>query len=101
MTICIFHALVSTALAKKSVLTGNPYLGITEHKTENGVYAVIVNYSDKPQSVGLKVRDGFEISEIYYGSTDTMEPYDAAVTISRADAADTIPYYIPNKYPPA
>lgn len=65
--------------AQKAVTSGNPYIGITEHPEENGVYAVLINYSGEPQACQLRGQNGYRIVRVDYGNIEQLAPYEAAV----------------------
>lgn len=70
----------------------NPYVGVTFHYEGNcdKCDAVLINYSDTEQEVGMTVESGYEVLEIYaaegIGSADkttveTLPPHEAAVVM--------------------
>ncbi len=77
------YKLYSKAFAEKiathEVTSSNKYIGTTLHPADDGVYCVMVNYSDNPQTTGIQIADAYEISEVYYGDINEVAPLDAAV----------------------
>ena len=75
----IYRRFFRNALAQRTVVSENPYVGVTEHPAEDGVYAVLVNYSGKAQHSGLRLGKGCRVARADYGNPEKLAPYEAAV----------------------
>lgn len=51
----------------------------TYHPDENGGYVVAINHSDTERKLNFKFNKGQKISEVVYGSSETIKPFDASV----------------------
>lgn len=65
------------------VRTDLPIVCVTEHAAADDTrYAVVINYSRDPVSAKLRIRDGWEIDEVFYGAVR-----DGAAVLDRCGAA--------------
>ncbi len=71
----VFSEHINSRIATKT----NKYVGLTLHKRDNGYYAVLVNYSDKPQKTGFTLIDSYKLEKIYKGDPEKLEPNGVAV----------------------
>lgn len=65
-------------LSAKRLQKSNPFVGITRHRAGDREFAVLVNYTDKEQAVGIRLSEGTDISCLY-GDGERLEPFGAAV----------------------
>ena len=79
----VYETLFESALAKHPVTVQNPFVGKTLHWDGETCYAVLINYSDKPQQTGACVDSDYEISEVYGGSIDMLPANEAVVLTVR------------------
>lgn len=75
----LYRCLFEEQLSRKTVVSGNPYIGVTEHGEGQERILVLVNYSDQAQSLLLNMKEGVSIKETLYGSADELPPCDAAI----------------------
>jgi len=60
----IYQQVAQEQLAKRRIRSSNPAIGVTEHyMDEQTAYAMVINYSDKPQDPQLILQNGWEIVE--------------------------------------
>lgn len=58
------------------IVSENPHIGITEHPEENGVYAVLINYSGETQVCRFYVQNGCWLLRVDYGAIEQLPPYE-------------------------
>lgn len=67
-------------LEKKNTVSGDRYINVSEHKVnENESIIVAVNNDIKERHFAPVIRNGYEISEVYYGCTECIEKNGAVV----------------------
>lgn len=78
---CIIYKDIFKDLIKThQITTDNKYVGITLHPDTNGdIYCVAVNYSGKEQTPDFKIKDGYKITEVYYGNVEKLDRCDSVV----------------------
>ena len=65
---------------KQSVVAvDNKYLAVTEHETNDGIIAVIINYSGENQANNLTVSNNYVINEVVLGDIQNTAPFNATV----------------------
>lgn len=58
----IYQMVAQEQLAGRRIRSGNPLIGVTEHPVdETTAYAMVINYSDKPQDPALILQNGWQI----------------------------------------
>lgn len=79
---CAYHLLYcyvgEAVLASHPLQSEEADLAIYTAQDEQGFYAVLLNYSDKPISIPAP-KDGYSLAECLYGQKDVAMPYDACV----------------------
>lgn len=76
----IFYGqLLSEARNNRRIFSQNHWISTTEHHDDKTTFCVAVNYSSQPQKTQFVIKDGTRIAKIFYGSIDTIPPYDALV----------------------
>lgn len=79
----IYRLFAEEQIASYVVQTDNPYIGITQHCTEDGsFYVTVINYSDKDRKPQLRVRDGWEIKTLY-GDPDCIPACDGVILLAQ------------------
>ena len=76
----VYKSLFADKINSHEVATDNKNIGITLHPiNENELYCVAINYINCEQELGLEIKDGYEVSEIYYGNLDKINGFDGTV----------------------
>lgn len=76
----LYEIVAEDALRKKLLRTENSNLGVTVNPEGEGVViATVLNYSDKKIIPSLKLKDGWRIKEIIYGSLDFIPACDGVI----------------------
>ena len=75
----IYRTLFAKHIGESPVDSLNEDIVTTCHFADDGVYVVALNHNSEEKSLNLKLKEGYSISKIYYGSADTIKPYDACV----------------------
>ncbi len=57
----------------------NKYIALTLHKDNDGIYCIALNHSDSEQPLELELGSGYNIDKVFYGSIDSLSPFEAAV----------------------
>lgn len=74
----VYNELFREVRENRSVVCNNPYIAITEHINGDDVYYVAVNHSNKTQKADF-ILNNCNIDKVYYGNTDEIHSFDAAV----------------------
>ena len=75
----IYQEIAAELLTDKLVTSQNSQIGITQHKLDqNHAVIVAINYSDKPQPLNLKIKDGWSLKS-FYGSVDDASACDGCI----------------------
>ena len=82
----IYRDLFAPIWSQKCVISENPHIGLTEHKTDDGAIAVLINYSSVPQPTRLCLHESFVVDKALYGSTDEIPACDALILKLRPNA---------------
>ena len=76
----VYKKLFEDKVNTHEVVAGNRFVGVTLHPDENGeIYCVAVNYSHSAQKPELEIKDGYVVSEVYYGNLDEIGGFDGVV----------------------
>lgn len=59
----VYRDLFAPIWSQKCVISENPHIGLTEHKTPDGAIAVLINYSSVPQPTRLCLHEAFVIDK--------------------------------------
>ncbi len=54
-------------------------LALTYHYDENGAYVVLINHSENALQPNLTLSADYTVDQVYYGSLDSIAPFDACV----------------------
>lgn len=58
----------------------NPAIGLTERLMEDGSYLITaINYTEKPQEPTIRLRDGYSVAEVLYGTPDRIGKCDGLI----------------------
>lgn len=71
----LYESILEDVIATKNVTKDNKMIGITE----NGNLVTLINYSDRPQKTGLKLKNGKQIDKILRGDPENIPACDGAV----------------------
>lgn len=63
---------------QKLITKTNPRVGLTVHSDGDGMYAVLINYSNAPVNANVEICEGMSVHPIL-GNPEEMEPFGAAV----------------------
>lgn len=77
----IYRKVFSECLKEHVVACEVSEIGITEHHTENGCYAIMINYSGTEVNTMPCVNDGYVLKEKILGNTERIEPYGEAIAL--------------------
>jgi len=61
----IYRKIGEQVIASHPIDAKNNQIGVTLHPTEDGCYAVLVNYDDRVHDAELTVADGWKIQTVY------------------------------------
>ncbi len=62
----VYRCFAAQAVEKSLIQCGNPYLGVTQSRQEDGSYlAAVVNYSDRPAAFDGILRPGWQMERLY------------------------------------
>lgn len=75
----IYNYIFKNCIDNKPLTCDNKFIGITYHFKENICYAVLINYTGEEQHFNIMVKSGFELSEVYGGTTSTLSPGEAVI----------------------
>lgn len=75
----VYKLAAGKALECRYAVSANRYVGVTEHIGDDGVYAVLVNYSLAEQSSALTVKKGWSREAVVYGNPEMLEPGGMAI----------------------
>ncbi len=76
----VYKKLFEDKVNTHEVVTDNRFIGITLHPANDGsIYCVAVNYSHSSQKADITVKDGYEVSDVYYGNLTEIGGFDGAV----------------------
>ena len=76
----IYKKIFAEKINSHPIVCENKYTAMTLHPDKDGTsFCVIVNYSAEERKLGLKLKDGYEISEVIYGDTECLKACEAAV----------------------
>lgn len=76
----LYKSLFADKINSHEVISDNKNIGVTLHPVnENEMYCVAVNYLDENQDLNLNIKDGYKVSEVYYGNLENVGGYDAVV----------------------
>ncbi|MBQ3547420.1 MAG: cellulase family glycosylhydrolase [Clostridia bacterium] len=65
---------------KECVVTvDNKYLGVTEHLTENGAFAIVINYSPEQQATNIMLNENYVVDEVVCGNINSIKPFESTV----------------------
>lgn len=63
---CIYRELARTANIKRVCDSDNKYIRLTEHNIDkNSLYAVAINYNNKPELANISIQKGYSVSVVY------------------------------------
>ena len=74
----IYRKIFSETIQKHDIISENPYIALTEHIDGDNIYCVAINHSQNFQNPQF-VLNGCTIGEVYYGSPEKINPFDAVV----------------------
>lgn len=77
----IYSEVFSECLKEHVILCEASEVGITEHHTENGCYAVMINYSGREVDPKLCVNERYVLKEKILGNVERIEPYGTAIAL--------------------
>lgn len=63
----VYRTVFNNKLKDKIVRTSNDYVAVTEHHSETGHYAVVINYSAQEQELKLRFKENWRIADVLYG----------------------------------
>ena len=76
----VYKSLFADKINSHEVTSDNRNIGITLHPVnENELYCVAINYLDCEQELGIKIKDGYKVSKVYYGNLDKVNGFDGVV----------------------
>ena len=75
----VYELFAESLLGKKAVVSGNPMIGLTEAADGDSLLVTAINYSDKPQEPALTLQNGYAVTEVLYGSLDSIGKCDGVV----------------------
>lgn len=75
----IYEELLGAAKKGNVVSIENPNLCITHHFDSDVCYCVIINHSDKIQSIDMKISKEYVLEKVYKGNIYDIEPFEACV----------------------
>lgn len=76
---CVYDYIFRNTKAGHYAVCANPSVGMTQHLAGSGVYIVLINYSGKKQTLKLKIREGYVISEALKGCVDEIQPFETVI----------------------
>ena len=74
----VYKKAFADVLSKKYVTSGNKYVTVTEHESEDGIYCVALNHSNEPQKAQLNF-NGCEADKIYRGNIEEIPPFEGVI----------------------
>lgn len=75
----LYQSLFRDLYAQHVISCDDNRICITEHPYDGGIYAVLVNHSNKKLDLKMRIRSEYEINPLYHGNTDYLMPCDAVV----------------------
>lgn len=76
----IYKAVFANQINSHEVITDNKKVAVTLHPdTDGSICCVAINYTADEQKLDLKIQEGYNIDKVYYGDTDVLKPFDAAI----------------------
>ena len=72
----IYSELFADKINEHQIITDNKNIGVTIHESDDEVYCVAINYSDKEQIPEFKIKGSVEI---VYGNLEKIAPFDALI----------------------
>lgn len=70
----IYEQIFGDILSQREAQIDNPLLSLTFHPAEDGsLYCAIMNYSTSDQKTNLKLKEGYQITEVVTGSLEMVE----------------------------
>lgn len=74
----IYNKFFENEISKKTIISKNKYIAVTEHKEENETFCIAINHSSSEQNTMLELK-GCKIKRVIYGDIDVLKPFDAVV----------------------
>lgn len=75
----VYEEIFKDKLAKKPLLAGNTYVGMTCHYDEEGCEVVLINYSGDEQKISLHLNPEYQIVKVFGGNTETLPANEAVI----------------------
>ena len=78
-TYAVYSELFADHIRRHPIEFSNKDIIATYHPTADGVFVVALNHYGEEKDFSVELKEGYSLSEIYYGSMGKIKPYDACV----------------------